>query len=175
MKRRRSFEAGHKRKFLLVVDDSTEVESALYYAASRVQRASGIIVMLYIIVPETYTHWVGVRERQIEEETATAKALFRLFRRKLNQDGFEDVETQEAIREGQKAEQIVQAIAEDDDIHRRQGSRTAGLVAGGRQVCGVVPNPHHCRAGQSCARRHQILGITTPNVGRGLDNGVGLT
>jgi nucleotide-binding universal stress UspA family protein len=116
MKRRRSFEAGHKRKFLLVVDDSTEVESALYYAASRVQRASGIIVMLYIIVPETYTHWVGVRERQIEEETATAKALFRLFRRKLNQDGFEDVETQEAIREGQKAEQIVQAIAEDDDI-----------------------------------------------------------
>ena len=116
MKRRRSFEAGHKRKFLLVVDDSTEVESALYYAASRIQRASGIIVMLYVIEPETYTHWVGVKERQIEEETATAKALFRLFRRKLHHGGFENVEVEEAIREGQKAEQIVQVIAEDDDI-----------------------------------------------------------
>ena len=116
MKRRRSFEAGHERKFLLVVDDSAEVDSALYYAASRVQRASGIIVMLYVIEPQEYPHWMGVRERQVEEETATAKALFRLFRRKLNNEGFENVVTQEAIREGKKAEQIVQAIDEDDDI-----------------------------------------------------------
>ena len=116
MKPRRSFEAGHLRKFLLIVDDSTEVESALYYAASRVQRSSGIIVMLYVIEPAEFTHWKGVRERQIEEETATAKALFRLFRRKLNQAGFEDVVTEEAIREGAKAEQILQAINEDDDV-----------------------------------------------------------
>lgn len=104
------------RKFLLIVDDSTEVESALFYAASRVQRSSGIIVMLYVIEPQQFTHWVGVRERQIEEETATAKALFRLFRRKLNQAGFEDVVTEEAIREGAMPEQIVAAINEDDDI-----------------------------------------------------------
>lgn len=116
MKRRRSFEAGHLRKYLLVVDDSPEVDSALYYAASRVQRSTGIITMLYVIEPQNYMHWVGVRERQIEEETNTAKALFRLFRRKLNQAGFEDVVTEEAIREGAKAEQIVQAIAEDEDI-----------------------------------------------------------
>lgn len=116
MKPRRSFEAGHLRKFLLIVDDSTEVESALYYAASRVQRSSGIIVMLYVIEPSGYTHWMGVRERQIEEETATAKALFRLFRRKLTQAGFESVVTEEAIREGVKSEQILQAINEDDDI-----------------------------------------------------------
>jgi nucleotide-binding universal stress UspA family protein len=116
MNRRRSFEAGHVRKFLLVVDDSLEVESALYYAASRVQRSSGIIVMLYVIEPQQFTHWKGVADLQIEEETATAKALFRLFRRKLNQAGFENVVTEEAIREGQKAEQILQGIAEDEDI-----------------------------------------------------------
>ena len=116
MKPRRSFEAGHLRKYLLIVDDSLEVESALYYAASRVQRSSGIIVMLYVIEPQQFTHWKGVRERHVEEETATAKALFRLFRRKLNIAGFEDVVTEEAIREGAAAEQIVQLIAEDDDI-----------------------------------------------------------
>ena len=116
MARRRSFEEGHQRKFLIVVDDSPEVESALYYAASRVQRASGTLVMLYVIEPQEFTHWVGVRDRQIEEETATAKALFRLFRRKLNQAGFEAVAAEEAIREGAKAEQIVKAIEDDEDV-----------------------------------------------------------
>jgi nucleotide-binding universal stress UspA family protein len=116
MTRRRSFEAGHLRKFLLVVDESPEVESALYYAASRVQRASGNIVMLYVIEPQQYTHWMGVKERQIEEETAKAKALFRLYRRKLGQDGFGDVVVEEVIREGKKADQIMQTIADDDDI-----------------------------------------------------------
>ena len=48
MKLRRSFEEGHRRKLLIVVDESQEVESALYYAASRVQRSSGLIVMLYV-------------------------------------------------------------------------------------------------------------------------------
>jgi nucleotide-binding universal stress UspA family protein len=116
MTRRRSFEAGHVRKYLLVVDDSAEVESALYYAASRVQRASGIIVMLYVIEPQQYTHWVGVRELQIEEETTKAKALFRLLRRKLHLAGFEDVGCEEAIREGATAEQILLAIKQDEDV-----------------------------------------------------------
>lgn len=116
MKKRRSFETGHLRKFLLIVDDSMEVESALYYAASRVQRSSGIIVMLYVIEPGEFTHWKGVRDLQIEEETATAKALFRLFRRKLNQAGFESVVTEEVVREGVKPEQIEQAIDGDEDI-----------------------------------------------------------
>ena len=116
MLRRRSFEEGHLRKYLIVVDDSPEVESAIYYAASRVQRASGKLVMLYMIEPQQFTHWAGVRDVHIEEETNTAKALFRLFRRKLNQAGFEAVEVEEAIREGAKAEQILKAIEEDEDI-----------------------------------------------------------
>ncbi|MEQ1670321.1 MAG: universal stress protein [Hyphomicrobium sp.] len=116
MKPRRSFESGHRRKFLLVVDDSQEVESALYYAASRVQRSSGSIVMLYVIEPGDYQHWAGVRQVQLEEETAKAKATFRLFRRKLNLAGFETIEVEDVIREGKSAEQIVKLIAEDEDI-----------------------------------------------------------
>ncbi|MBX9926439.1 MAG: universal stress protein [Hyphomicrobiaceae bacterium] len=115
MKKRRSFEAGHQRKFLIVADNSPEVESALYYAASRVQRSSGTLVLLYIIEPERQTHWLGVLEKQIEEETAKATALFRLFRRKLVNAGLE-VAVEEQIREGAKAEQIVHSIDEDEDI-----------------------------------------------------------
>ena len=116
MKPRRSFETGHRRKFLLVVDDSQEVESALYYAASRVQRSDGSLAMLYVIEPGEYQHWAGVRQAQIEEETTKAKALFRLFRRKLNLAGFEDIEVEDVLREGKAADEIVKLIAEDEDI-----------------------------------------------------------
>ena len=116
MKLRRSFEEGHRRKFLIVVDESQEVESALYYAASRVQRSSGSVVMLYVIEPGEFQHWAGVRQVQLEEETTKAKALFRLFRRKLSLAGFENIETEEIIREGRQAEEIIKLIGEDEDI-----------------------------------------------------------
>lgn len=116
MKQRRSFESGHRRKFLLIVDESQEVESALYYTASRVQKQSGSLVMLYVIEPGEYQHWAGVRQVQIEEETNKAKALFRLFRRKLNLAGFEAINAEDVIREGKTADEIVKLINEDEDI-----------------------------------------------------------
>ena len=115
MKQRRSFEAGHHRKFLVIVDESKEVESALYFAASRCQRSGGHILLLYVIEPDTQ-FWGGVRAVQIEEETNKAKALFRMFRRKLGLEGFDGVVVEEVIREGKKVESIRAQIDEDEDI-----------------------------------------------------------
>jgi nucleotide-binding universal stress UspA family protein len=116
-KKRRVFEEGHLRKYLVIVDESQEVEAALYFSALRVAHTSGgSIVLLYVIEPQEYQHWVGVRQVQLEEETNKAKALFRLFRRKLNAAGFEKVPTEEVIREGKKAEAILELINEDEDI-----------------------------------------------------------
>lgn len=150
MKPRRSFEEGHRRKFLIVVDESQEVESALYYAASRVQRSpSGSVVMLYVIEPGELQHWAGVRQVQVEEETTKAKASFRLFRRKLALAGFEAVETEDVIREGRLAEEVLNAIAEDEDIAvlvlatpadaKGPGPLLASLVAG--RAAGGFPVP----------------------------------
>lgn len=132
MKARRSFEAGHRRKFLLVVDESSEVESALYYAASRIQRSSGSLVLLYVIEPGDYQHWAGVRQVQIEEETVKAKALFRLFRRKLQLAGFDGLDVEDVIREGDPAEEIVAQIAEDEDV---------AILVLGASVDAVGPGP----------------------------------
>lgn len=110
------YDPGHKRKYLVVMDDSSEVEAALYFAASRISHSAGSIVLLYMIEPQDYQHWAGVRQIQIEEETTKAKALFRLFRRKLSQAGFEDIVSDEVIREGKPAEEIVKLIEEDQDI-----------------------------------------------------------
>jgi nucleotide-binding universal stress UspA family protein len=115
-KKRRVFEEGHLRKFLVIVDESHEVEAALYFSALRVKHTSGSILLLYVIEPQHFHHWVGVRQVQLEEETNKAKALFRLFRRRLNNAGFESVLTEEVIREGNKSEAIVELIQEDEDI-----------------------------------------------------------
>ena len=115
-KKRRSFEADKFRKFLVVVDETPEVDTALYYAASRMQRSSGSLLLLYVIVPQEFQHWIGVRQQQIEEETAKAKALFRLMRRKLNSAGYENVACEEVILEGEKSAQVRKLIDEDEDI-----------------------------------------------------------
>lgn len=115
-RKRRSFEAGHSRKFLLVVDESPEVESALYYAAARIVRSSGMLLMLYVIEPQDFQHWAGVRQVQIEEETLKARALFRLLKRKLHHVGFENIPIEELVREGLRSEEIMRTIAEDEDV-----------------------------------------------------------
>jgi nucleotide-binding universal stress UspA family protein len=114
-KKRRVFEPGHGRKLMVVVDESPEVEGALFYAAGRVLHAGGSILLLYVIEPENQ-FWEGVRQAQLEEQTNKARAVFRLFRRKLNNEGYEAVRTEEVIREGKKAEEIVKQIDEDEDV-----------------------------------------------------------
>jgi nucleotide-binding universal stress UspA family protein len=115
MKRRRVFEQGHARKLLVVVDESPEVEGALYYAAGRALHAGGRIVLLYVIEPENQ-FWDAVRQAQLDEQTNKARALFRLFRRKLNNAGYEKVSLEEVIREGKLIDAIQQQIEDDEDV-----------------------------------------------------------
>jgi nucleotide-binding universal stress UspA family protein len=114
-KKRRIFEQGHARKLMVVVDETPEVEGALFYAAGRVLHAGGRVLLLYVIEPDNQ-FWQGVREVQLEEETNKARAIFRLFRRKLNNEGYESVPTDEVIREGKKVDEIIKHIDEDEDV-----------------------------------------------------------
>jgi nucleotide-binding universal stress UspA family protein len=114
-KKRRAFEHGHTRKLLVIVDETPEVYCALFYAAGRVQHAGGRVQLLYVIEPENQ-FWEGVRQAQLEEQTNKARAVFRLLRRELNNKGFAGVTTEEVIREGNKAEEILKQIEEDEDV-----------------------------------------------------------
>src|ERR1043166_4297089 len=108
-RKRRIFEPGHGRKLMVIVDESPEVELALFYAAGRVMHAGGTVLLLYVIEPENQL-WEGVRQVQLEEEPNNTGAIVRLFRRKLNNDGYEAVQTEEVIREGKKVDEILKQI-----------------------------------------------------------------
>ncbi|MDX2317852.1 MAG: universal stress protein [Hyphomicrobiaceae bacterium] len=149
-KKRQSFQEGHKRKFLVVVDETPECESALAFAASRANRTKGQLALLYVIEPEGEgMHWLGVEEVAREEGLNKARAVFRLFSRKLKALGFDKLVPEELVREGAKAEEITQAIEEDEDIGvlvlgaSKDPSGPGPLVsslAGGR-LAGVFPTP----------------------------------
>ena len=116
-KLRQIFKEGHKRKFLVVVDETPECESALAFAASRTQRTQGQLALLYVIEPGVdFQHWLGVEEIAREEGHAKAKAVFRLFGRKLKAMGFDKIVPEEIVREGVKAEEITKLAEEDEDI-----------------------------------------------------------
>jgi nucleotide-binding universal stress UspA family protein len=115
--KRQVFAEGHKRKFLVVVDETPEGESALAFAASRAQRTHGQLALLYVVEPGAeFTHWLGVEEVAREEGHNKARAVFRLFGRKLKAMGFEELAPEEIVREGTKAEEITKLIEEDPDI-----------------------------------------------------------
>jgi hypothetical protein len=46
---RQSFESGHHRKFLVVIDETPECDRAVYYASRRAVRTGGKLVMLACI------------------------------------------------------------------------------------------------------------------------------
>lgn len=114
---REVFEEGHRRKFLVVLDESPEAELALAFAARRANRGpSGGLAFLYIIEPADFQHWLGVADAYREEAQAKAKAVFRLYNRKLKLWGYENLHVEEIVREGNKPEEIVNLIQEDPDI-----------------------------------------------------------
>ena len=149
-RKREIYLEGHKRKFLVVVDETPECESALAFAASRAQRTKGQLALLYVIEPEDGAmHWLGVEDIAREEGQSKAKAVFRLFGRKLKTMGFEELAPDEIVREGTKSEEITKLIEEDQDIGvlvlgaSKDPSGPGPLVsslAGGRHA-GVFPTP----------------------------------
>lgn len=115
MSKRRSFEKGHKRKYLVVVDDTKECSRAVHWAAQRAGRTKSVVMMLRII--ETGDHgaqWLGVADIMRVEAMEAAKAM-------LNNAGDQakrtaPVKVEMVIREGTITEEIVSLIEEDADI-----------------------------------------------------------
>jgi len=113
--KRRSYEKGHKRKYLVVIDDTEECERAVHWAAKRAGRTKSQLIMLRVI--ETGEHsqqWLGVADiMKAEAMEAANKALdkYAAHAKKIAR-----VTPERVIREGDTAEEIVKLIDADADI-----------------------------------------------------------
>ena len=113
--KRRSYEAGHKAKFLVVMDDTPECDRAAYFASRRAARVGVTVVMLRVI--ETDDHgqqWLGVADIMRAEANEEAKAM--LAKAAARSNGLAGITPECVIREGKPHEAIVKLIEEDEDI-----------------------------------------------------------
>jgi nucleotide-binding universal stress UspA family protein len=115
IRKRRSYEAGHKAKFLVVIDDTPECDRAVYFASRRAARVAVTVVMLRVI--ETHDHsqqWLGVADIMRAEAHEEANAMLATFAARSN--GIAGITPECVIREGDVAEEILKLIEEDEDI-----------------------------------------------------------
>jgi len=112
---RRSYEAGHKPKCLVIVDDTAEWDRAVYYASRWAIRVGGGVVMLRIIeIEDQNQQWLGVADiMRAEAEEAANEALDRAAGRA---NGIAAITPERVIREGDAMEQLLAVIDEDPDI-----------------------------------------------------------
>ena len=84
---RRSYEAGHKPKYLVVIDDTPECDRAIYYAARRAARIKSQIVMLRVIETEDRNQqWLGVADIMKAEAHEEANAVLDRSPARVNED-----------------------------------------------------------------------------------------
>jgi nucleotide-binding universal stress UspA family protein len=115
MRRRRSYESGHKPKYLIVVDDSPEADRAIYYASRRAARTGAGVIMLRVIeTKDRNQQWLGVADIMKAEAHEEANAALDLASGRAN--GVAGITPERVIREGETAEEILKLIDEDEDI-----------------------------------------------------------
>jgi len=114
-RRRRSYEAGHRPKLLVVIDDTEECDRAVYFASRRAARIDGNVVMLQVIEAHDQSQqWLGVADIMRAEAHEEADALLAKYAARAK--AIAGITPERAVREGDKAEEILKLIDQDEDI-----------------------------------------------------------
>ncbi len=114
-RKRRSYESGHKPKYLVVIDDSPECDRAVYWASRRASRTQAGLLMVTVIEPhDRNQQWLGVAEVMRAEAHEEANTLLTRFAGRVN--GIAGLTPERSIREGEKVDEVLALIEEDEDI-----------------------------------------------------------
>ena len=134
------------RKFLVVLDDSTECLNAMRFAALRAARTGGGVAILSVIPPEEFNHWIGVGDLMREEARERIEVHFEVFAKWMRDK--QGVDPELVIREGEPIDEIIQQLADDPEIGvlvlGASGDRKQGpgpLVTALSRSAGSLPVP----------------------------------
>lgn len=105
----------NKWKFLIIADDTSEFVKVLRLASKRAAKVGGSILMLKIIPPADFQHWMSVKDLMEEEARDEARETLEYYKNEIKR--ISDLDAETIIREGKPEEVIANVIAEDRDIH----------------------------------------------------------
>ncbi len=104
----------HSRTFLVVVDKSEEMRAALRFACKRARNTDGHVALLHVIEPPEFQHFAIVGQRMADEARQEAEELMQSLAAEVNRcSGHMPILF---IRDGQKADQLVQLVKEEPGI-----------------------------------------------------------
>ncbi|MEO7337768.1 MAG: universal stress protein [Caldimonas sp.] len=102
------------RIFLVVVDESPEMRTALRYACRRAKRTGGRVALLYVMDPPETQQWGGVADLMRQEARQQAEQVVGAHAETAATLTGQPPAIH--IREGKKREELLKLIAEDRSI-----------------------------------------------------------
>ncbi len=118
------------RKFLVVLDDSKECLNAMRFAAMRAAQTGGGVVILSVIPPDEFNHWIGVSDIMRAEARERIEAHYEVFAKWMRDK--QGVDPELVIREGEPVDEILKQVREDTDV---------GVLVLGASIEGKGPGP----------------------------------
>lgn len=107
-------QAANPRVFLVVVDETEELQIAVHYAARRAAHTGGRVALLYVIEPSELQQWVAIENLAREERREEAEQLMqRLCEEILPIAGAMPIVY---IREGPRRDELLALINEEPSI-----------------------------------------------------------
>ena len=107
-------EQDYARKFLVVIDDTKECDRAVSFAAHRVRRTGGTLVLLSVIESEDFDQFIGVADAMRAEARTEAERMLNTRLARIRDIG--TIRTETAILEGRPVEAIEQLVSADPGI-----------------------------------------------------------
>ena len=105
---------GYARKFLVIIDDSPECDRAVTFAAHRVKRTGGALVLMSVIDTADFDQFIGVADTMRAEARQEAERNLDARIARIAEIG--TIRTESVIREGAAADAIEEVVAEDPGI-----------------------------------------------------------
>ncbi len=149
-RRRRSYETGHRPKLLVVIDDTEECDRAVYFASRRAARIGGNVIMLRVIETHDQSQqWLGVADIMRAEAHEEADAELSKYAARANE--LTGITPERVVREGDKAEEVLKLIDEEEDVFILVLAAGTGTEGSGPARCHNWP----CRGRLSDSGSHR--------------------
>ena len=135
----------HRSKFLVIVDDSKELDVAIRFAAKRAQSTKGGVILLNVIEQFDPQQWQSIEDIILQEAREKAQEKLQKWSKVIND--LTNIVPELMIKEGTTSEKIIETLEEDNAIRflvlaaaeSDQPGPLVSLLAG--QKSGKLPVP----------------------------------
>jgi len=109
-----AIEAEAERIFLVVVDETEEMQKALHFACRRALHTGGRVALLYVIEPPEFQHWLGVEQVMQDEARQQAEQTLQTLAAKVQKMTTKMPALY--VREGRRRDELLALIKEEPTI-----------------------------------------------------------